>query len=344
VTARLVRVVIVEGSTSQRTELVRVLQQDGDIRVVGEAATASEVLTAIELHRPDVVTVDLDIGEGGGHRVIEDVMANAPTPILVLSAAVTDDRSESAVQALVGGALVALPKPVRWSPSDEEQLRRTVRSISKVPVIRHPRGRLRAARDRSPGVGLPHAVVAIAASTGGPASLATVLGNIGGLPAPVLVVQHIHPDFTEGLATWMRRVSALPVRVARHGEALEPAHVYIAPGNLHLRLAAGSRADLSAFPNSVHRPSADVLFASLAEHAGSDGIGVILSGMGDDGARGLLAMRRRNGRTIGQDESSCAVFGMPKAAVRVGAVTQLLGPEAIAASIKRFVSAGARSA
>jgi two-component system chemotaxis response regulator CheB len=331
-----VTVVVVENSASQRAQLVRLLQAEGDITVVGQASNATDAVSLIEHHRPNVVTVDLDIAEGGGQFVIEHVMANTPTPILVLSAAVQNEKSENAVQALVGGALVALPKPVKWTEKDESHIRRTIRSINRVPVIRHPRGRLRSPV-RKVDIRRGQRVVAIAASTGGPASLAKLLSDLAGLRAPVLIVQHLHRDFTEGLATWMARVSALPVEVARDQQELQAGRVYIAPGDVHLRLGGGRRVELSASPKTVHRPSADVLFNSVAEHAGPDGIGVILSGMGDDGARGLLAMHRQGASTLGQDELSCAVFGMPRAAARLGAVTDLMPPEAIAVALRRLV-------
>jgi two-component system chemotaxis response regulator CheB len=153
----------------------------------------------------------------------------------------------------------------------------------------------------------------------------------------VLVVQHLHPEFVGGLATWMARVSALPVSLAEHGHKLEAGHVYLGPGELHLRLAARRRIELSERPKSVHRPSADELFTSLAEHAGERSVGVVLTGMGDDGARGLLAIHEADGRTIAQDEASCAVFGMPRAAEKLGAVGALLPLRSIAASIVRAV-------
>jgi two-component system chemotaxis response regulator CheB len=321
-----VRVVVVEDSLVQRTHLVNLLEAEGDIEVVSQAATAAEAIREVERCRPDVVTLDLNIPEGGGQLVIEQVMARTPTPILVLSVTIQDQQSTTAVEALVGGALVALPKPIRWTDTDEAHLRRTVRSLNRVPVIRHLRGHLRSVGREGAPVRSQRRVVAIAASTGGPAALATVLGDLGGLAAPVLVVQHLHPDFIDGLAAWMNRVSALPVEVARADQVLLAGHVYIGPGHVHLRLAAGLRVSFSAEPPSLHRPSADELFSSVARHAGRSGIGVILSGMGDDGAKGLLELSRQGGATLGQDEESSAVFGMPRAAVQIGAVTRLLPP------------------
>jgi two-component system chemotaxis response regulator CheB len=340
VTAR-IRVVVVEDSLVQRAHLVSVLEADHDIQVVGQAASVVEALDRVELTRPDVITVDLHIPEGGGQLLIEQIMARTPTPILVLSATVQDDRSSTAVDALAGGALVALPKPARWQPSDEAELRRTVRNLNRVPVIHHPRASLRSTAPRLDNGGPRRSIVAIAASAGGPAALATVLANLSGLTAPVLVVQHLHPDFTDGFAAWMNRVSALPVVVAQADQTVRPGHVYIAPGGLHMRLGPGLRVQLSTTPDTVHKPSADELFSSVAEHAGADAIGVILTGMGDDGAKGLLAISRSGGRTLGQVESSCAVFGMPRAAGELGAVDQFLDPEGIARAVRRLAKVAA---
>ena len=332
-----VRVVVVEDSLVQRAHLVSVLETDRDIKVVGEASTVSEALDSVTSARPDVVTVDIHIPGGGGHLLIEQIMARAPTPILVLSATVRNDQSASAIEALAAGALVALPKPTQWTATDEAMLRRTVRNLNRVSVIRHPRGRLRPAAPQPAPTSGGSPVVAIAASTGGPAVLATILADLTGLPAPVLVVQHLHADFVDSFATWMNRVSALPVVVAKHQQDALAGHVYIAPGDMHLRLAPGWRIELSSTPESIHRPSADQLFRSVATHAGPDGIGVILTGIGDDGARGLLAIAERGGHTFAQDEASCAVYGMPRAAGEIGAAQQFLDPSGIARAVRRLV-------
>jgi two-component system, chemotaxis family, protein-glutamate methylesterase/glutaminase len=354
------RVVVVEDSLVQRANLVGVLEADGDIEVVGEATTAVEAISLVASLRPDVVTLDLNIPDGGGQYALEQIMAYTPTPILVLSSIVLDDASVPAIEALVGGALLAVPKPARWTPVFESELRRNVRMIRGVPVIRHMRGGRRngsgaaATAPRLPTSGRPSSspssstsacVVAIAASTGGPAALETVLKGLADLTAPVLIVQHIHPDFVQGLVDWMARVSPLPVVLARHGESPRGGQVYIGPGDTHLRLGLGWTIELTDAPVVVHRPSADQLFESVAMRVGENGIGVLLTGMGDDGAVGLAAMHRRGALTIVQDEATSAVYGMPGAAQRLGVVDQQLPLPAIANAIVRGVrrAAGVRS-
>ena len=335
-----------EDSLVQRSHLVAALAAEGDITVVGEAVGAREAAELVERLRPDVVTLDLEIPEGGGLAAVERIMAFAPTPILILSGKIAGRESEAAVAALVAGALDAVPKPARWTPEAEGDLRRRVRLLGRTPVIRHPRGKL------TPTVVPPpptapvtggDAVVGVAASSGGPQALATVLAGFGGLPAAVLVVQHLHPDFLAGFVGWMDRACPLPVVAATAGTALRPGTVHVGPVGLHLKVdGAGRRIVLDPRPERLHRPSADEMFFSMARALGRAGVGVVLTGMGDDGAAGLLALRQAGGKTIVQDEATSAVFGMPRAAVAVGAATEVVALEGIAAAVHRAVRAARR--
>jgi two-component system chemotaxis response regulator CheB len=338
-----VRVVLVEGASSQRSQLVSILQDQGDIVVTGCCSTGAEAIELVATSRPDVVVVDLHLRDGQSQRAIEQIMARTPTPILVLSARIRDRSAPSAVAALVAGALEALPRPALWAPADGAELRRAVRQISTVHVIRHPRGSQAPDSPRTTAHRTGRRpVVAIAASTGGPSALATLLGGLAGLAAPVLVVQHLHPDFTAGLVQWMSRVSALPVETAGHRQVARPGWVYFAPGGRHLRYVAGERLELVELPATTHRPSADELFRSVADAAGPAGVGVLLTGIGDDGARGLLAIHERGGSTFAQDEDSSTVFGMPKAALGIGAVTELLRIDKLADAVQQAVREVAR--
>jgi two-component system chemotaxis response regulator CheB len=331
-----IRAVVIDGSFTQRTQLVRILQADGDIDVVGLATTAGEAVDLVDRIRPDVVALGLQAGDPRGRATIEQIMARTPTAILALCPATRGARSVPALEALAAGALDVLPRPPAWTLCDEAQLRRCVRSLHKVGIVRPPRARTAAGRESSLPPPPPAAsVVALAASTGGPPALAEVLSGLEGLDAPVLVVQHIHEDFVPGLVAWMARACPLPVELARHGAPALPGHVYIAGGGLHLRLEARRRLALSPLPLTIHRPSADELLRSVAEHAGAAGIGVVLTGMGDDGAKGLLALRKQGGRTLAQDEATSAVFGMPQASQRLGAVKELLALGDIAAAVLR---------
>jgi two-component system, chemotaxis family, protein-glutamate methylesterase/glutaminase len=340
-----IRVLVVADSSPRRAALSRILQRDGDIAVMAEAGTAIGAPGLVGRILPHVVILDLQLADGGGQDAIEQIMANTPTPILVLLAPVEDRSSRAAVEALDAGALDALPTPERWTLRLEAELRRTVRQLRKITVVRHPRGgRVPPVRRQPDPQSGGSAVVALAASTGGPSALATVLAGLHGLLAPVLVVQHLHADFTHGMIDWMSRASALPVSMAADGELAEPGRVYLAPGDSHLRLGLNRRLELASTPVSLHRPSADQLFESVAERAGRAGVGVLLTGMGEDGARGLLEMHRQGAHTFAQDEASSAVFGMPRAAQRLGAVADgdLLPLDRLAAAVLRAVSAVGR--
>jgi two-component system chemotaxis response regulator CheB len=331
------RALVVAVSAAHRAVVVRILQADGGIVVVGQSGAGVEAVHLVMALRPDIVVLDLDLPDGDGVRAIEQIMARAPTPVLLLTHPGEDQHSPAVVEALAAGALDAVPRQVTWTAAAEGRLCRSVRLLSKVPVTTHRLGNGRrdtAHSSRSASPAGRH-VVAVAASTGGPSVLATVLSGLAGLRAPVLVVQHLHRDFTGGLVEWMSRASALPVGVAEHGQVPRPGHVYIAPGGTHLRLASGSRLELDPAPDTLHRPSADELFCSVAKNAGAAAVGVVLTGMGDDGAQGLLAIRQRGGLTLAQDEESCAVFGMPAAARRLGAVSDMFPPAELARLICR---------
>jgi two-component system chemotaxis response regulator CheB len=295
-----------------------------------QCADPREAVEVVSRLIPEVVVLVFD-GSASALTAIQDIMARQPTPILL----VTSNGVGAAATALgvESGAVDVAAAPAAGDLAGLAALRGRIRRVSLVPVIRHLRGRRRALAGC-------RAVVAIAASTGGPQALARVLGELGGLAAPVLVVQHLHPSFTGRFLEWMARESALPVELAAEGTAILPGVVYLAPSDLHLRLTAARHLALSAEPASLHRPSADVLFDSVAQHATAAAVGVLLTGMGADGARGLLAILRAGGRTIVQDESSSAVYGMARAAQSMGAAEQVLHLELISAAI--FAGIGAR--
>ena len=323
--AERVTVAVIEGNNTQRALLRRVIEADGDLVVVGEASTAADAVALVRAKRPQVVTLDLQI-TGGGIGAIAELIAMRPVPILVLSVAVAGAWSTRAVDALAAGATEVLAKPVRWDRRAEANVRDRVRAIAGVRAVAKPAPARPPASTVRPA-GAPASsrrVVALAASTGGPAALAEVLGRLNGVSAPVLVVQHLHADFTDGFVAWLARTSAIPVEPARDGVRLKPGIAYVAPGDVHLRVSPRLTAVLDAAPNSIHRPSANELFASVASCVGPGGIGVLLTGMGTDGADGLLSLRKAGGVTIAQDEESSVVYGMPAAAVKLGAAGKVL--------------------
>jgi two-component system chemotaxis response regulator CheB len=313
-----------------RRDLLGSLARAGDLRIL-EAADPREAIDVLSRLTPDVVVLLFD-GSDGGLAAVQDIMSRRPTPILLVRA--PGVTVEAAARGLQSGAVDEVAMPAKGDAAALVALRGRIHRVSAVPVIRHVRGRSRATAGRS-------AVVAMAASTGGPQAVARVLRELGGLDAPVLVVQHLHPNFTGRFQEWMARESALPVEFAGDGQEIQPGVVYLAPSHLHLRLGPGRRLALSAEPDSLHRPSADALFTSVAEHAGLAAVGVLLTGMGADGAAGLLDILRAGGRTMVQDEASSAVYGMARAAQSMGAAEQVLSLERIAPEI--FAAIGVRA-
>ncbi len=338
------RVLVCEDSKTYAAALTRLLQGGSTIDVVGVCETAEEAIAALRRLKPDLVTMDIELPGMSGLEAVEHIMSTTPLPILVLSVHV-GPRSNSAAAALAAGALDALSKDsldvTQPASAAAEAFRRRVALLSRARVIRHPRGNL----PRRSGAlsGLRAAtVIGIAASTGGPAALTVVLEELpDSFPIPILVVQHMAAGFTEGLVHWLDGACSLPVRMARDGEPLGPG-VRVAPEGAHLALV-GTRLRLDRTTvEGHHMPSADVLFASLAEHAGVGAVGVVLTGMGRDGAKGLAAIHEAGGIAIAQDEVTSAVYGMPRAAAE-SAPALILPPDAIAAELSHLAKAPTRA-
>ena len=316
------RVLVCEDSATYALALARFLQSGQDLEVVGVCATGEETLEALPRLAPDLVTMDIELPGMGGVRAIEKIMRSHPVPIFVLSAHARRG-SERAAEALAAGALEAQSKAhLRLDdPAGPAAvaLRHRLRRLSRARVDRHDTPPT--APTLSPILHATGAtVVGVGSSTGGPSALHAVLAELpADFPLPVLVVQHMSPGFIDGLIGWLDQRVPLPARLAREGEPATPG-VWFAPDDAHLVLAPSMHFALDRETVAgQHRPAADVLLASLASVAGPGAIGVVLTGMGRDGARGVDAIRRAGGRVIAQDEETSAVFGMPRAAAEAGA-------------------------
>lgn len=336
-------VVVCEDSLLQRAQLVRLLDEDPNIEVVGEAASVPEAVEVVERERPDVVTMDLEMPGGpvdrpGGIAAIGEILQRQPVPILVLSAFARERTDTLAIEALDAGAAEIFPKDLAWTGDGAADLRRLVGVLGRLKLAARARPPIaRAPAAAGTPAGAP--IVGIVASTGGPTALRTVLGGLSGIEVPILVVQHIHPEFVASFASWLEQTTELPTRVAEAGERPEPGTTYVAPAGAHLRLSRGGALVLDTEPEMLSRPSGDQLLGSMAEHAGADAIGAVLTGMGEDGARGLLAIREQGGLTFAQDAASSVVDGMPRAARELGAALEVLAldelPGAIAGAVAR---------
>jgi chemotaxis response regulator CheB len=337
------RIVICEDSSTYAAALRRAFEHAGTHDVVGVFASAEQTIEALPELRPDLVTMDLELPGMSGLRAVEEIMSTQPVPILVLSGHLGVDETRPGA-ALAAGALDALPKSrldLRDPTGpDAQALRRRASVLSNAHVIHHPRSRLVQRPDHRAGGSRAACVVGVCASTGGPQALSVLLGALPpSFPYPVLVVQHIVAGFVDGLARLLDQTSSLPVRLAAHG--MRPVHgVYLAPDDVHLRLGAGGRLALDRRPAvRGHRPSGDALLESMAEHLAGRATGIVLTGMGRDGATGIRAIRDAGGLTIAQDEATSAIFGMPRAAAENGAEL-VLGLDAIAPRLVQ-IAAGA---
>ncbi|MGE0432821.1 MAG: chemotaxis-specific protein-glutamate methyltransferase CheB [Planctomycetota bacterium] len=326
----LVRVVVVDDSEIVAEALTRILTADGAIQIVGVANDGATAIEMVERLRPDLVTMDLQMPIMGGLDAIEKIMAYTPTPILVITG--ESDGESYTFQALARGALDLVLKPPLNVPNSplHSELRRKVQLLSSIPVVQHVEGRRRDRRaqvsDRMPrarsGEGR---IVAIVASTGGPQALPWVLAPLpADFPIGIAIVQHITDGFTDGLARWLDSMCQIEVKIPEAGEKLSAGQAFIAPAGCHMRIDENSRVVLDAGPPvGGHLPSGDVLMQSVAESFGSRAIGVILTGMQRDGALGLKCIHDAGGMTIAQDEETSVVFGMPRAAIELGAVDKV---------------------
>jgi two-component system chemotaxis response regulator CheB len=325
------RVLIVDDSALMRQILTHVLQSDKDIEVIGSAVDPYDARQKIKELNPDVLTLDVEMPHMDGITFLEKIMTLRPMPVVMVST-LTQKGAEITLQALEIGAVDFVGKPEQATPEAWQRIGQElcgkVKAAASANLIlpkRPVRPRSSSAASQLPEPELSQRIIAIGASTGGVEALREIFSMVEkGLP-PIVVTQHMPAAFTSSFAQRLNSLCALPVSEARHGEQLQPNHIYIAPGHAHLLVEYRSgklvsRLDDGA-PVSGHRPSVDCLFHSVA--ALPDNvckIGVLLTGMGKDGAEGLLALRRKGYHTIAQDEASCVVYGMPRAAMALGAV------------------------
>ena len=338
-----IRVLVVEDSITVRRRLVEVLAADPDLQVVGEAGDGQTALELCRQLRPDVITVDMQLPVLNGLALTEYVMAYCPTPIVIVSSSTNRGELYKTYDALAAGALEVLDKP-KGDQTDEAWERKfatLLKLVSRIKVITHMRGRLKGPLNipAAPAISEPgrYRLVAIGASTGGPAALMEILRNLpGDFPLPILIVVHIGDAFGRLLAEWLDSRSRLRVSCATDGEPLPEvgrARVILAPPGRHIVLAH-NRIHLTDYTerNSC-KPSIDVLFDSVAREFSSRSIACLLTGMGKDGAEGLLAIRRRGGRTLAQDEATSTIFGMPQEAIRIGAAERVVGLHEVVPSL-----------
>ncbi|MCC8931433.1 MULTISPECIES: protein-glutamate O-methylesterase CheB [Rhizobiaceae] len=337
------RVLVVDDSPTMRGLITAVLSQDPDVSVIGQAGDAMEARAAIKQLNPDVVTLDIEMPNMNGLEFLEKIMKLRPMPVIMVST-MTHRGAEATLAALEIGAFdcVAKPQPGDARPFGElaEKVKAAARSQHRHSPTSHghpapvaPAADFRVGRK----------IVAIGSSTGGVEALIAVLQKFPRNCPPTVITQHMPPTFTKSFAERLNRLCAPVVEEATDGARLEIGKIYLAPGgDRHLQVANASAPCcrlVERAPVNGHRPSVDVLFDSVAELAGRNAVGVILTGMGRDGASGLLKMRHTGARTIGQNEKTCVVYGMPRVAHELGAVEHQLPLTSIGEEILKLTAA-----
>jgi two-component system chemotaxis response regulator CheB len=332
-------VLVVDDSPICQAMIRHALQQDPELEVVGIASDGEHAIAEAKRLKPAVITMDIEMPGMDGLTAVERIMAEVPTPILVLTGAEQHTTKEAVGRALELGALALQVKPPLESDPAAWRLAREVKLLASVAVIRHVRGRHRPQAWTPPAVDPTHPVklVAIGSSTGGPQVIHRLLAELPrDFPAPIAIVQHINASFTESLTHWLAAGSPLNVRLACDGDRLLPGEVLIAPPDHHLTVSRG-RVQLKPGPTrDGHIPSASTLLESAGLAFGPGAVGVVLTGMGSDGAEGLATIKRQGGRTIAQSKESCVVFGMPAAAIALNCVDHVVAADELSAILVRL--------
>lgn len=353
-----IRVLIAEDSPTVRRHLATMINETPGMRVVGEACDGKEAIAlALEL-KPDVISMDIRMPLLDGLEATRRIMSRQPTPVVVVSG-LLESEVDLSFQALQAGALAVVEKPPdRHDPAfaaKQRQLVTMLAAMARVGVVRRWENdpghnavtqltqemlpsRRAASRPR-----VAPEVIAIGASAGGPSALSVILRDLpANFSVPIVVVQHMPDEFVAGLARWLHKATPLRVVVATDHLVLQPGVVHLGPGSAHLTVTRQPDGQLAARLLSDrgpyrYQPSVDVLFESVAQACGSRAVGLVLTGMGDDGAAGLLAMRQAGALTLAQDEASCTVYGMPGAAVARGAVERVLALSNLASTLLSLI-------
>jgi two-component system, chemotaxis family, protein-glutamate methylesterase/glutaminase len=338
----MIRTLIVDDSKVVQEFLSHLLSSDPDIQVVGVANSGYEAIELVKVKKPDVITMDIHMPGMDGFEATRTIMETIPTPIVMVIGSVKTKEIDSTFRFLEAGALAVVLRPPGFEhpqfTASRKELIQTVKLMSEVKVVKlFPRSRkeqiksLRLVQTFENDVKRIQ-LIAIGASTGGPLALQIILSRLPeDLPVPVLIVQHIASGFVKGFLEWLSATSGIKLKIAEDGEHISAGIGYIAPDNFHMGVSRGSKINLSNQPpENGLRPSVSYLFRSVAQTFGPNALGVLLTGMGKDGADELKAMKEKGALTLVQNEESSVVFGMPGEALRIGAADNALSPERIA--------------
>ncbi|MGE5397861.1 MAG: protein-glutamate methylesterase/protein-glutamine glutaminase [Chitinophagales bacterium] len=353
-----IRVLVVDDSAFMRKVISDIISRQLDMEVVGTASNGMEALDAIKEIKPDVVTMDVEMPVLNGLEALPVIMKEEPLPVIMLSR-LTQSGADATLKALQEGAFDFVPKPSGSNSLDINmvatelvgKIRAAAGTGRKLQMLAWPQRKDRVVPPvkKAAVSSKLERIVLIGTSTGGPRALYEVIPQLpGDLAAAVLVVQHMPPGFTKSLAERLNSVSSLTVKEAENGEQIKPSYVYIAPGDYHMKV---KRAVVASTNNlninltqekavSGHRPSVDVMIESVVSEFWSHMVGVIMTGMGQDGARGVMGIKSKGGKVIAQDQGTCIVYGMPKAVVQAGNADAVVGLGQIAKEIVYFLKPG----
>ena len=348
----MIKILIAEDSPTDRAILKYIFETDPELTVVACANDGLEAIKMVEKYRPDLVTMDIKMPNMDGYQAIEVIMSRFPTPIVVISSMVSDSDSDATFKALEAGALTVLSKPVDIQLPSFETARRniidTIKSMAQITPITKRRTIIRSTSDSSSDIlQRDYQLVVIGTSVGGPQALKEILSRLpSNFPVPIVVVQHMTNGFIDGFTKWMDAHVDLTVKNAEQGETLVTGVVYLAPDRRHFQVTKSKTGEHSAYkvdlvdgpPVSGFYPSITVLMQSVANHAGRNAVGVLLTGMGSDGAAGMQALKHKGAHTFIQDPKSCVVFGMASVAQELGAVDKVVNLEKIAEYLIRLTN------
>ena len=338
----LIRVLVVDDSPLMCKILTNIMNCDPQILVAAVAMNGKEAVELVPHLKPDIITMDIDMPVMDGFEATKQIMTYHPTPILIVSSKVFKAGMEKVFKAISHGALDVIDKSELELVGDRksgEALIAKIKYLNGARVMHRPIGKLRNERSvvdlKALRKKISNRIVAIVASTGGPQALHEILKKLPeDFPCGIVIVQHITNGFLAGLVDWLAKECKIKVKIGEDSEEIRPGVAYIAPDNVQMRVEDGGKISLSNEPaHGGHRPSGDVLLESVARIYGKGGVAAILTGMGRDGAMGMKAIKQLEGKTIAQNEGSCAVFGMPNAAIEMNVIDAVLPLEKIAEEI-----------